>query len=345
MNRLASVPSKPDDGRSVADEALQWFVLLRSGNATRADRRQFNSWITADACRRREFDKLSELWVDLDAAQPVLHDELIRLALEWKASGKPLRSWHTWRWNSGRWSTAVATLLVVVMAGGWWFANRVEVQEYRTAKGERRSVVMADGSMITMNTDTVLRTELSRSRRAVVLREGEALFAVAHEPARPFEVLPGQGVVRDVGTQFVVRRQDQHVVVTVVEGAVEVQPVQEVASIESRRMLTAGEQVSYRHGGPLSQINRVSLAAATAWVEGKVMFEDRPLSEVIHEVGRYQAGEIRILDPHIGALKVSGVFGINDRQGFLTALEQAVPVAVSRVNRNLVIVERKADAR
>jgi transmembrane sensor len=71
------------------------------------------------------------------------------------------------------------------------------------------------------------------------------------------------------------------------------------------------------------------------------MFEERPLSEAIQEIGRYHAGEIRILDPAIGSLKVNGVFGVDDRDGFLKALERAVPVTVSHVSRNLAVLETK----
>lgn len=336
---MARGQTDPDNGPSKADEALQWFVLLRSGNATGAHRRQFLSWMGSDAMHRKEFQKLSKLWGDLDATKPLLHDELTRMAIDWKSEGQSLGS-PTSHWNKGRLSMVLASLVLAVMAGGWWFTTGLEVREYVTAKGERRTVILADGSRMTMNTETVVAASFSRFRRAVELREGEALFAVEHEQ-RPFEVLAGSRLVRDVGTQFMVRRLNDDVTVTVVEGAVEVQRLPGAESSEPWQLVVAGEQVAYGRAGRLAPVRTVSVAATTAWMDGKVMFDDRPLSEVVQEVGRYQSGEIQILDPRIGALKISGVFGINDREGFFHALEQAVPIAVSRVNRNLVILESK----
>lgn len=340
MNQMAGAHIESGNHESSADRAMQWFVLLQSGQATPADRLEFQQWIGADAGRRREFEKCSRLWGELDSARPLLREELARAALDWeRAAQHPGACRAVWGWRLARASVSLAALIVGLFAVGWWFTAGSGATEYRTAKGEQRTVILSDGSMVTMNTETVVDAEFSFFKRAVVLREGEALFAVSHEGRRPFEVKAGSRVVRDVGTQFVVRRQDENVNVTVVEGAVEVQRFVQPAPTQSWQLIKAGEQVSYGLTGELSSVSRVSLTATTAWLEGKVMFEDRPLTEVIQEVGRYQTGEIRILDPRIGALKVSGVFGTNDRTGFLRALERAVPVVVSQVNGAIAVLE------
>lgn len=341
MNQIVGEQAESNDAASIAGQALEWFVLLQSGHATSADRRKWQEWIDADLMHRREFDRCCRLWGELDSAMPLLREELAHVAREWeRATQRPIDV-SMWRRSPARLSAVLALLLAVVIAGGWWFASGVETTEYRTAKGERRIVILSDGSMVTLNTDTVIATAFSNSKRAVVLREGEALFAVSHTGGRPFEVLAGNRVVRDIGTQFVVRRLEQSVVVTVVEGAVEVQQSEHVTSDELWQQLTAGEQVVYGLSGSVSPVKRVSLAEATAWLEGKVIFENRQLSEVIQEVGRYQRGEIRILDPRIGALRVSGVFGADDRMGLLNALERAAPVVVSHVNGEVVVLEEK----
>lgn len=340
MNQMAG-HRESGDRESSADQAMQWFVLLRSGCATFADRRELQRWIDADAAHRQEFEKCSSLWDELDCAKPLLREELARAALAWDCAAERPVSSAVWSRSAVRFSSFFAGLLVVVIAVGWWLTTGFETEEYRTATGERRTVVLSDGSMVTLNTETVVTTAFSFFRRTVTLREGEALFAVSHESRRPFEVKAGSRVVRDVGTQFVVRRQNERVTVTVVEGVVEVQRFAQTSPAQSWQLITAGEQVSYGLTGELSSVGSVSLAATTAWLEGKVIFEDRPLAEVIQEVARYQRGEIRILDPRIGTLKVSGVFGADDRTGFLNALERATPVVVSHVNGEVVVLEEK----
>lgn len=341
MNQRVGECAESDESMPIAGKALEWFVLLQSGDATSADRRRFQGWIDADALHRREFDRCCRLWGELDSVRPLLREELARAVGEWdRAAQRPVNV-PLWSCSPARLSAVLTLLLAGVIAGGWWFATGIETMEYRTAKGERRTVVLADGSMVTMNTDTVVDAEFSFFKRAVVLREGEALFAVSHEGRRPFEVKAGSRVVRDVGTQFVVRHEEQRVMVTVVEGAVDVQRFEQAAADQPWQRLTAGERVSYGPAGALSPVKTVSLAETTAWLEGKVVFEDRPLSEVIQEVGRYQRGAIRILDPWIGALKVSGVFRTDDWTGFLHALEHAAPVVVSPVNGEVVVLEAK----
>ena len=336
---MSAAQSENSDTPSPADQALQWFALLQSGDATGADRRRFRSWLGADALHRQEFEKLSRLWVDLDGAKPLLHDELTHAILDGEAAAHRQGHRTVRRWGAGWVSAAVASCLIVIVTGGYWLISP-DVMEYRTAKGEQQTVMLSDGSTVRLNTATTLTTNISMLHRTVVLREGEAYFAVSHEQNRPFEVMAGSGVVRDVGTRFVVRREDENVTVTVVEGAVDVQRLGKRVSTEQRQRLTAGEQVSYGPQRGPSSIETVSLATSTAWMEGKVIFEERPLAEVVREIGRYQPGEIRILDPRVETLKVSGVFGVNDREGFLKALERAVPVKSSHVSRELIVLEQ-----
>ena len=340
--RMQASQTEHYDTPSAADQALQWFTLLQSGDATGADLRRFRSWLGADALHRQEFETLSTLWGDLDGAKPLLHDELTHVAIDWEAAAHRQGHRIVRSWSPGWISAVLALCLLLIVTGGYWVISP-EVKEYRTAKGEQRTVTLSDGSTITLNTATALTTEISVFRRTVVLREGEAHFAVSHERNRPFEVMAGNGVVRDVGTRFVVRREDEKVMVTVIEGAVDVLHLVKELPREQWQRLTAGEQVSYEQQRVLSSVEKVSLATSTAWMEGKVIFEERPLSEVVLEIGRYQPGEIRILDPRVETLKVSGVFGVNDREGFLKALERAVPVKFSQVNRELIVLEQTND--
>ena len=341
MDRTKDAQAATDHPPSVADQALHWFVRLRSGDATAADRWQFQSWIRSDLSHQQEFEKVSRLWVDLDATKPLFTKELNQVGVDKKLEPHQSRERYAKRWMISGISTALAASLVLFIAGGWWIANRPVVTEYRTAKGEQRTVTLPDGSRMVLNTDTEITTQLSASRRAVILHQGEAFFVVSHGKQGSFEVVAGSGVVRDVGTQFTVRRDPEQVTVRVVKGAVEVQGLSDKADTEPWRLLKAGDKVSYGERGALSPVEKIDIAASTAWVEGKVLFDQHPLAEVIREIGRYQNGEIRILDSQLNGIKISGVFAVNDREGFLKALEAAIPVNFSRINEGLVILEQR----
>lgn len=351
MNRVAEEDTNPNGSGSAAEQALQWFVRLRSGAVTSVERRSFDLWLHGDCRHREEFEQCARVWSELDAAKPLLREELASVADDWAQAGRLSardhgggHEWGTgWRWRTARFAAVLGTLLVVLIAGGWWFGAGSEIAEYQTAKGERRTVFLPDGSTVTMNTDTAVAVEFTSAKRSVIVRDGEVLVAVAHGDKRQFDVVSGGRVIRDIGTQFIVRRDNQRVRVTVVEGAVEVQRFEEGSPDHSWQVLAAGQQLSYEQRGPLSPVSPVSLAVATAWIDGKIVFEDRLLSDVLQEVGRYHAGEIRILDPRVASLKVSGVFGVRDREGFLAALERALPVAASRVTAELIILESRTN--
>jgi transmembrane sensor len=322
-----------------SDQALRWFVLLRSGDATESDWARFQSWLEAKESHRHELRKLQRVWMDLDKVKPLLRDQLRQTVTAPSAAPtwpQPFRS-ATRRWT-GVWdSPALAASLLLLIAGIWW-ASVSTVMEYRTAKGEQRTIQLPDGSTLRLNTDTSVRTELSFLRRTVILEKGEVFFVVSHEKRRPFDVRVGHGTVRDIGTRFIVRKQDEKVTVTVVEGSVEVRTSSLLSGLESRQVLRAGEQLSYAQNA-VSPVTMPSLATSMAWLEGKIMFEARPLAELIQEISRYQEGEIQILDPDLTYRQVSGAFGIHDQDSFLKALGRAVPVKISRVNKHLVILE------
>jgi transmembrane sensor len=235
---------------------------------------------------------------------------------------------------------------------------RVEVTDYRTDKGEQRTVNLGDGSTVMLSTDTALSVELSGRRRTVVLQRGEALFSVRHETDRPFAVLAANGTVRDIGTRFTVYRSSDRVRVAVVEGVVEVQTqsteqsnqVAEQASRAARAesatqagertVLTEGDRVWYGSDGRLTAVQKVDRELITAAFHRKLVFDAVPLARVIEEVSRYRDGEIRILDPTLSSLQISGVFHQDNLDGLWKALEHALPVTVTSVHPNLVILER-----
>ncbi|MBD0306520.1 MAG: FecR domain-containing protein [Nitrospiraceae bacterium] len=168
-----------------------------------------------------------------------------------------------------------AALALVLMGVWWWTMLRVEIAAYRTGKGEQRTIALSDGSNIQLNTDTALVTHLASRVREMVLQHGEAIFTVAHE-SRPFHVLAGTGRIRDLGTQFSVLQQSDRVVITVLDGSIEVSPDRK--ALHGSRKLHSGDRVSYTRAAFLSSTQSLDLRTAIAWREGKLLFEATPLS-------------------------------------------------------------------
>ncbi|MEQ9608573.1 MAG: hypothetical protein RLN99_13005 [Kiloniellaceae bacterium] len=149
------------------------------------------------------------------------------------------------------------------------------------------------------------------------------------DPARPFVAEARGGAVRSAAAaSFSLRRQAGAVSVVAIDGRVEVAAGGDFGTALS---LAAGEAVTYGGGRVLGAIEPVDAKAATAWRRGKLMFNQRPLSEVVAELERYRQGRILIVDAAVAALPVTGVFDLADPDATLTAIEAILPVQVVRL--------------
>lgn len=331
---------RKDLANSPADDALRWFVHLQSGDVTERQRLEFQRWLGENAAHRSAFDRIESLWADLDQLSGTPFPSLEQALEYWHAkeprpaqrSGSRRPLFHL--------SMALAAMLAVVIAGTcWWTFLRTEAFDLHTTTGEQRTVTLPDGSTITLNTGTSATIRISGMERRVVLKEGEIWVAVAQETRRPFEVVAGSGTIRDIGTQFTIRKLSDRVTVTVVEGIVEVTTRAAHSGEGDPHIIAKGHQLWYANDGQVSMVESVDTQAVTAWVQGKLVFRAVPLAEVLREVGRYRNGRIQIVDPSLADLLVSGVFNSRDLDSFLHALESAVPVKATRVNQQLVILE------
>jgi transmembrane sensor len=324
----------------IDNEAAVWTWRLDAGELAAADRGELEAWLRADARHRRAFEELSLTWSALDRLAERQPREDVA-AFTRPDRGSPRKRY---------WEAAAAAVLVLALGAGLWMMRRPGIQVVSTAIGQQRHVTLADGSRLTLNTNTLLAVKLAPRRRDVYLRRGEAHFEVVHDAARPFFVHAGDAVIRDVGTQFEVRlHSDRDVEVLVNEGQVEVLgPAAGAGSAgpagEARgaspgwvRALSAGEQLLI--AGPHLRMMSVSprqIADDLAWREGALVFEGEPLSQALAEVGRYTPARIVLVGPGVGSLPISGRFRTDDVPGFFQALQAALPVRVSRPEPGVV---------
>ena len=338
----------------IENEAAVWTWRFDSGQLNDGEREQLEAWLREDSRHRRAFEELSRTWSVLDRLAERQQDESItalaglaarRFVLEPAASGPR-------RWK-GYWGAAAAAVLVAALGAALWVARRPGLQVMSTAVGQQRHVTLADGSQVTLNTNTLLAVRLTAQRRDIYLRRGEAHFDVVHEATRPFFVHAGDALIRDVGTQFEVRvHSDRDVDVLVNEGRVEVHgagaTTLQAANDDARtgaedagwvRALSAGEQLSI--AGPDLKVMAVSphqVADELAWRDGALVFEGEPLSQAVAEVGRYTSQRIVLTGSNVASLRISGRFRTDDVPGFFQALQAALPVRVSRASPQLVYI-------
>lgn len=327
----------------VDNEAAVWTWRLDSGELTAAEHGELEAWLRTDDRHRRAFEELRGAWRMLDRLAERPWDEKLA-AFTRQQQRRGLRRRTYWQ--------AAAAVLVVTLGAALWLMRRPGMQVMSTAVGQLRHATLADGSRVTLNTNTLLAVQFTPQRRDIFLRRGEAHFDVVHDASRPFLVHAGDTVIRDVGTQFEVRMHtDRDIDVLVNEGLVEVLgapaaagpsgPMSEAHAGNSgwARALSAGEQLHV--AGPHLQLTAVSakqLADDLAWRDGALVFEGEPLSQALAEVGRYTRTRIVLAGPTVASLRISGRFRIDDVPGFFQALQAALPVRISPAEHGVVYI-------
>ena len=202
---------------------------------------------------------------------------------------------------------------------------------YRTGVGERSAVILPDGSVATLDTDSQLRIAYSPAERGVYLVKGQALFEVAKGKPRPFQVYAGGQRITAVGTTFNVRLDGDKVRVSMAEGVVKVRPLATASGAKPSRELTlrAGQSLVTAPSEP-DVVTPVTASQVATWRGGLLVFDDEKLSDAVAEINRYTDRPIRIADASIGRYRVTGVFKTSDPAHFATAMSEVFPIEVRR---------------
>lgn len=316
MNEIAD-DQVPD---SMFEEASIWYMRLR-------DR--------GPAPRNPDFDR----WLALDARHILAYDEVKAL---WERTAKPA---HAVQRELPRPRRVAARRRVLALAAGigalalsgaWVWES--ELQNLRadvvTAPGQMRTLQLADGSEILLDTDTALQRSASDERYVRLLR-GRAYFTVVHSDEHPFVVDVPQGRVRDLGTRFDVRVGEEKTIVSVDEGLVAISA--DTAGMGQAVPLEAGEQASLEAQGP-TDAQPFDDRAVAAWRRGQMVFYRAPLSEVAAELGRYHGGSILVVGSRLNAMPVTGVFNAADADGAVSIIQETLDARRISLGSALIVL-------
>lgn len=295
-------------------EAALWFATLNGENASTADRAAFRAWLRRDPENAEKYAAIERLWAGVGEL-PEIRDRrrANTLAVTRRAVGK-------------------AAIAVAVGGGAWWAASEHPLADYRTGKGERRSVTLADGSTIELATRTALSTQFGSGERRVTLHFGEAYFSVAPDPQRPFTVEAGPGVAKALGTRFSVTHlggDDVHVAVE--EGRVELRRG------DDRVVLSGGSGADIDARG-LGAVAAIDPATEFAWRDGRLVFISARLGRVVEELNRWRAGRIILTDARLAARTVTLIVDLNRSGDALTTLAGALPIRQISLTPYLTVI-------
>lgn len=338
MSAASNTSEEPDgpDGDAV-EAATAWFVRMRSDPVTARDRRDFEAWLARDSGHADAYARAAALWDELGG----MPDPRPRRR---GAAARGIR-----RLAPGLYGSAAACAALAAVAL-WWSGGGYDRlrADHATAVGEVRSLALPDGSVVELGTDTALAIRFSADRRRIELYRGEAFFTVAADPGRPFEVAAEQGVSRALGTAFNVEDEGRSVTVTVEHGRVMVTgpaggrgevPADARDPEAAAVILAAGESARYGPG-PVAR-SRVDPQAATAWRQGRLVFANWSLRDVVAELDRFRPGAIVFLDAAVADARFTGAVSLRDTDRALDAIEAALPVDVLRLTPYLTVLRTR----
>jgi transmembrane sensor len=347
----------------LAEQASRWLIRLSADDVSTADRAAFRAWVAQDPAHRAAIDELQALWSDLDTlsgvamhepeALPIeLTSEIDRCGLEAEGAGSALippsraeRPWLGWL-AAAVILAAVIALWLVVHGGVALEPGQPAAMEYVTEVGQRQEVMLADGSVVWLNTDTRMLVAMTQSQRSAHLVFGEAYFSVASDPLRPFVVTAGEDSITALGTAFNVYHRKRTTRVTVLEGAVEVsRPARDtVATSSSKQRVHVAQAASLDPVAPRPEVidlQPMGAVNAAAWRRGKLFFDAVTLAEMVDTIDAYIPGRIYIADESIEGFVGGGVVHIDDVSSILRALELSWPVTVRRESSELIVLSRR----
>lgn len=325
---MSQVNSKPVSA-PVLDAAIAWQLSLDSGDGSAIEREEFAKWHAAAEEHARAWRQLGMLDQRFSVASGPARSALLQSRESIRRRVRKL--------GSGLASVVLVCGLALFVGErylplGYWLADQ------RTATGEQRTLRLADGTVINLNTHSALDVHFDEKQRRIILQEGEILIETGHNDARPFIVETREGSMRALGTRFLVKREEQGTRLSVLKSAVAAHP----QSSPDEQILGEGQQVLMRRDGlgPLLALN----SGADAWTRGMLIVENARLGDLINELGRYRRGHLAVA-PEVADLRITGSFPLHDTDLALTALLPTLPVQIEQHTPWWVTVVAKAETK
>jgi transmembrane sensor len=307
----------------IEQQASRWLAARDAGPADAAENAEFEQWLQADIRHRVAYLRLEASWRrgdrlrDLRPLDRGVNADLLR----------PPRRY---------WTAAIAASVLAIFVAGMLFAtSQLGWQRFETRVGAFSRIVLEDGSVVDLNTDSDVRVRIGSAQREVRLVRGEGRFQVAHDTRRPFTVSAANADVRAVGTAFSVRLHDsRRVDVTVSEGIVAI----ETASLHAPPVHAGEAAVVLPDSVSVRRLEQQQLDRQLSWISGRLQFRGDSLGEAVAEFNRYNRRQLRLANPSLARLRVGGTFNATDPESFAAALASAFNLRVDPVNPDTIVL-------
>lgn len=305
---LMPLPSGAD---AIEAQAADWMQRRHFWNWTEQDQKQLDEWLAETPANLVSYLRLEAAFERADrmaALRRPLSTRLVSFARKgwWSAVGQ-----------------IVAGLVIVagLAFGAMRFLMSTDAKVYASSVGQHKSIVLADGSRIELNTDTVLRVAVTKTQRQVWFDKGEAYFEIHHDTAHPFVVITGDHRITDLGTAFLVRKEVGGVEVSLVDGRARLDTASSWRPSQSALLTPGDVVVATANSMSLMKKSSAVLSDEMGWRRGVLIFRDTALADAAAQFNRYNTRKIVIADQAVARLAVGGTFPANNAPLFVRAAQ------------------------
>lgn len=337
MSKTMKQPPESSTLQDIEADALDWFVRRTSGHWTDSQEHDFQAWLRVSPSHQAAYEKCAFHSETLDLA-PKSSLDILRANLAHDLKGEPQASPKPPPELSRRrlLVPAFSVAAIALVAGGVGYATWsgmndrvVFAQIFTTPRGKQQEATLPDGTKIRLDTATRLEVSYYRNRREVRMAEGQAVFSVQRDEAKPFTVVAGSIKVTVLGTRFSVRYtpslpDEQGAFVAVEEGKVKVESTMEPSTQPA--FLTTAQQITVTGSGALGEVRSVPPNDFAPWRSNRLSFDNTRLDQVIAEMERYGDTRLVLQDPKVASVRVTGTFNPTRLDTFVRVLPQAAPV-------------------
>lgn len=329
----------------IETEARDWFLLKQERELSIEEHRQYQQWLVLTDQHGKAYQRLEEIWQGLGELELSRSSDSSSswLSVITQFFGDSLSGFRRFTLAA---PFAMASVVAIIMVSTLWLANGVwdndSVIQYRSDIAQVKTIDLDDGSQVILGADTQIEVSFQGNRRDVRLLKGQAFFDVAKDELRPFYVDAEKASVMVVGTRFEVYKQLDQVKVTVEEGVVKVAPTAQADfSADLVKTLTAGQKL-VSDATSMSDVSAVDSASVSPWRDGRLVYRDAALANVVFDINRYRQAKIILGTESLKKLKVTTSLSVDQTDSVVSMLEQSLPVVAHKETDDRILILPKS---
>ncbi|NPD47414.1 FecR family protein [Lentimicrobium sp. S6] len=243
----------------------------------------------------------------------------------------------------GRYAAA-ASILLFLASAIYYFSNssirdaEPIYQELCVAKGASKNIILPDGTVVFINSDSKLKYEenFEGASREVFL-EGEAWFDVSHNANKPFIVHTQENDIRVLGTAFnVYAYPNENVFRTSLERGSISLSYHHGAEIELKVNQT---YILHKNTQEIKLVETDNIEIYSAWKDGEIVFKNQKFTEILKTLERTHNLTFILQNKNVGKCNYTGCFTTEDDINSILAVIKLPTPFEYEIHNDTVIIK------